>query len=81
MPTRCKFTCTSKRQYQHWDRAKGYLYEYEFSVVTSGSEENSRFFAATPSGTLKVGTVTDASFVVGADYYLDLESCAAGAVA
>lgn len=72
--TRCKFTCTSKREHKHWDRAKPNLYEYEFTAVTSGSNENSQFFAATPSGSLKVSTVLDGSFEVGADYYLDLSA-------
>ena len=72
MTTRCKFVCQSKREYKHWDRAKGNLYEYEFSAVTSGSEENQQFFEATPSGSLKVSTVRDGSFEVGRDYFLDL---------
>lgn len=79
MTVRCKFTCISKREYKHWDRAKGNLYEYEFSAVTSGSEENAQFFEATPSGTLKVGTVKDGSFEVGQDYYLDLTPAAVAA--
>jgi len=76
MTVRCKFTCTSKREYQHWDRSKGSIYEYEFNAVTSGSGENAAFFAATPSGSLKVGTVADGSFIVGQDYYLDLSPAA-----
>ena len=72
MTVRCKFTCTSKREYKHWDRAKPNLYEYEFSAVTSGSDENKQFFEATPSGSLKVATVRDGSFEVGQDYCLDL---------
>lgn len=74
MATRCKFFCSSKREYPYYDRNKPNVFEYEFSAVTSGSEENKQFFASTPSGTLKVSTVTDNSFVVGKEYYLDLFS-------
>lgn len=72
MTVRCKFTCTSKREYKHWDRTKPNLYEYLFTAVASGSEENQKFFAWTPSGEVRVSTVRDGSFEVGQDYYLDL---------
>ena len=68
---RCKFTCQSKKQYVGWGTNKT-LYEYEFTAVTTGSDENKAFFAATPSGSLKVSTVTDDRFIVGAEYYIDL---------
>jgi hypothetical protein len=70
--TRCKFTCISKREYPNWTPGQANLYEYEFSAVTSGSDENKAFFAATPSGSLKVSTVKDGSFQVGQAYFLDL---------
>lgn len=72
MTTRCKCVCTSKRQYKNWDRNKPDLYEYEFSPVTSGSEENKAFFYATPSGSVKFSTVSDATFEVGTEYYFDI---------
>lgn len=68
---RCKFACISKREYRGW-RNHSTLFEYEFTAVTGGSEDNSKFFAATPSGVLKVSTVTDGSFEVGKEYFLDL---------
>lgn len=72
MATRCKFICVSKREYKDWPASKPNLYEYEFSVVTSGSDENKTFFAYTPNGSLKVSTVKDGTFEVGKEYYMDL---------
>jgi hypothetical protein len=69
--TRCKFVCTSKREYQGWG-GHARLYEYEFNAVTGGSDDNQKFFAATPAGSLKVSTVTDGTFEVGKEYFLDL---------
>lgn len=68
---RCKFVCASKREYTGWG-AHRRLFEYEFHVVVGGSEDNSKFFAATPAGSLKVSTVTDGSFEVGKEYHVDL---------
>lgn len=74
MQVRCKFVCTSKREYRGWDGSTHSrpLYEYEFSAVTSGSKENATFFAYTPAGSLKVSTVTDGRFAVGQEYYVDI---------
>ena len=72
MATRCKFTCLSVTKRKHWNKEHPFNYEAEFSAVTSGSDENDKFFAATPSGTLKVSTIVDDIFVVGNDYYLDI---------
>lgn len=70
---RCKFKCVSKTERQHWNHAKGgKLFDYAFDAVTDGSEENRAFFEATPNGALRVGSVVDGSFEVGAEYYLDL---------
>lgn len=43
----------------------------QFSAVTSGSEENDKFFSYTPSGQLNIGTVRGDHFEQGKDYYLD----------
>lgn len=68
---RCKFECITKTERKGWgDTAK--VYEYEFMAVTSGSDENKAFFAATPSGSLKVGCVRDDQFEIGKQYYLDI---------
>lgn len=68
---RAKFYCSAVRKHCHWDRAKGFLYEAEFSVVASGSEENKSFFEATPSGSVKLSTVKEDMFVPGQEYFLD----------
>lgn len=73
MTTRCKFICQSKREYLGWGgNPVPSFYEYEFSVVTSGSDENKAFFASTPTGSLKVSVVRDGTFQVGQAYYLDI---------
>lgn len=66
---RAKFTCSSVRKYRHWNQ--GFLYEAEFTAVTSGSAENESFFASTPSGIIKISTVRDDLFVPGQDYYVE----------
>jgi hypothetical protein len=72
---RCKFVCTSKREYKIY--SDGFAYEYEFSAVTGdGSEENKSFWKWTPAGKLTVSVVTDGRFKVGASYFLDLSEAA-----
>lgn len=68
---RCKFLCTSMAKVVGWSGHE-FLYSYDFQAVQQGSEENKRFFAATPAGNLKVQTVTSDRFEVGKAYYLDL---------
>lgn len=49
----------------------GIVYDCKFSVVSSGSDENKKFFASTPSGSLSLVSVRDDLFEVGKEYYLD----------
>lgn len=69
---RAKFRCDemTKRK-AGWPGGVPFHYEYSFSAVTSGSEENESFFAATPNGEVKLRTVRDDLFEVGNEYYLD----------
>lgn len=69
--TRAKFHCNSVTKRKGWSGTPEFLYEAEFSVVTSGSEENKNFFASTPSGNIKIGTVRENQFEVGKDYFID----------
>jgi hypothetical protein len=80
MVVRAKFECISKTQRSAlglWDpKTQGaghnrYLYDYEFQVVTSGSEENKEFFASTPGGQVHLTAVRGDLYVPGAAYYLD----------
>lgn len=79
MNTRAKFQCTSVKKYKsaRWDEtgqkmiADGFLYAYEFQVVSSGSEENKKFYASTPTGSMAMSAVRDDLFVPGEYYYLD----------
>lgn len=67
---RCKFSCNTVKKTT--DREHGFLYTYEFSAVYSGSEENKKFFAYTPSGSLNVGAFKDDLFEPGKEYYIDI---------
>ena len=49
----------------------GLLYSYKFHVVTGDSEENKKFFASTPSGSLSFSALRDDYFEVGKEYYFD----------
>jgi hypothetical protein len=48
------------------------VYSYEFNVVSSGSEENKKFFAATPSGSMSFSALRDDLFEIDKEYYSDL---------
>ena len=72
--TRCKFHCSSvtKTSYRQGDGSEKMLYTADFFAVTEGSEENKKFFAWTPSGSLKLGTYKEDLFQPGGEYYLDI---------
>ncbi len=76
---RAKFTCTSVTKYMGSafnPETKVYeqrpVYNYKFSAVTSGSEENKAFFASTPSGSIELSAIRDDLFEPGKEYYLDI---------
>lgn len=68
--TRAKFQCTAVTKRKGWSGAP-FVYEAEFSAVMGDSEENKAFFAASPSGNIKLGTVRSDHFEVGKSYYVD----------
>lgn len=78
---RAKFRCNAvtKREGSIYDAKTsqshmGFLYYYEFYVVTGNSgenPENNLFYASTPTGTLTLGAVRDDLFIPGKEYYLD----------
>lgn len=70
--TRAKFVCTEVTKSKYWDPTKGeFLYSAKLVPVTYGSEENLKFFEATPSGSISIGTFTDEHFIPGKSYYVD----------
>ena len=69
--TRCKFECVSVTKRKGWG-GHPLVHDAEFLAVTSGSEENKTFFAATPTGKLNVATVVPDMFEVGKSYFLDI---------
>ena len=78
---RCKFTCVSITKRKAWVGAPSeFIYDTEFQAVTNhdtassraAANENVEFWAATPSGMLKLGTVRADHFEVGKNYYLDI---------
>lgn len=71
-PIVCKFRCDQVTLSKHWDKSKGMIYSATFSPVTGGSEENAAFWAATPSGKLEVGCVTNRDFEPGKEYFVEI---------
>lgn len=71
---RCKFICQDVRKAfsRGNDGEKRFVHTARFTPVYSGSEENKRFFSATPSGQLEIGTYLPDCFEPGREYYLDI---------
>lgn len=72
MSIRCKFRCQSVTKRTRWNKPEEFLYDAKFNAVTDGSEENKKFFDATPSGTFEVSSILPDAFVPGKEYYLDI---------
>lgn len=76
MPTvRAKFVVESVTMSKHWDKAKPPIKTVKLRpVVGGGSEENAKFYEATPAGQIELGTINAeaaAQFELGAEYYVD----------
>jgi hypothetical protein len=77
MNVRAKFTCVEIKKAMggtYDERGKyvpGVLHGYRFNPVVGDSEENKKFFASTPSGSIELHSVRDDLFELGKDYYLD----------
>lgn len=78
MRTRAKFTCVGVTKRRGWGE-HAFVYEAELQAVTrtdvaptrDSAEENARFWAATPAGTIKLSTLAADHFAVGATYFVD----------
>jgi hypothetical protein len=77
-PIRCKFLCVAAGAEMGWGDQK-LLWSYRFQAVVDGSEENKRFWAATPSGSVELHSVQADVFAVGREYYLDFREVGDGA--
>ena len=79
---RAKFICMSieRRMSYHWNSITIEHEEREMRTVTltpvsGGSEENKRFWNASPAGTLQLGMINleaAEAFDIGKEYYLDI---------
>ena len=71
---RAKFKVSSITQTAHWGKPGQLIYSLTLSPVTSGSDENRRFFEATPGGEIKLSVVSadvGIHFPVGMEVYID----------
>lgn len=72
MTVRAKFKVEEIRQ--HWWGAGKDVCTIVLHPVTSGSEENKAFYAATPNGKIELTTINAeaaATFKLGAEIYID----------
>ncbi len=79
MTVRAKFVVQSITRQKGWS-GNAEVQTIKLNPVSSGSEEDKKFFAATPSGTVELGVVNpDAGnyFELGQAYYLDFTKAAA----
>ena len=75
--TRCKFMVTKKSEiaYRTYEGKIERQVELTMQPVTGGSDENDKFFAATPSGEFKVGVIDPAAvadFNPGDEVFVDI---------
>ena len=71
---RAKFTCVEVTKLQAWGtsvREKKFMYRAKFTPVIQGSDENKKFYALTPGGSIELATYEKDHFVPGVEYYVD----------
>lgn len=75
MNVRAKFYCSSVTKKVHWERnsdgSTKYVFDAQFHPVTGTTDENKKFYAATPSGQLNLVSILPDAFEPGKEYYLD----------
>lgn len=73
MTTRAKFTVVSITRQQGWAGHKE-IQTVRLQPVTGNSEENKRFYAATPGGAIELSAIPEAvgaEFDIGDEFYVD----------
>lgn len=79
MTVRAKFVVQSITRQKGWG-GHAEVQTIKLSPVTGGSDEDKKFFAATPSGSCELGVVVPEAgnyFELGQTYYLDFTKAAA----
>lgn len=77
MSVRAKFKCESIER-SRWQDGKE-VHTVKLSPVYGGSEENKKFYAASPCGKIELGTLNPeaaAAFELGKSYYVDFTPAA-----
>lgn len=73
MTVRAKFKVQSITRQANWN-GPGELHSIKLNPVTSGSEENKQFYAATPGGEINLSVVPASvgeQFNIGGEFYVD----------
>lgn len=81
MSVRAKFKCHTITEREGWNGVK-LVRDVKLIPVTSGSDENKRFYAATPGGSVEIACANAeaaAQFVIGREYYVDFTPADGGA--
>ena len=66
-----KFRCTGVEKKESWRGAsEKFLYAAKFIPVGDNSEENERFWEATPAGSIEMSSILQDAFEVGQEYYV-----------
>lgn len=71
--TRAKFVCQSVSKSKHWNGSSEnkFLYTAKLNPVTGNSDENKKFWEATPSGQIELTSILTDAFEPGKEYYVD----------
>lgn len=73
MTIRAKFRVISVTRSAGWNGVKE-MHTVKLQPVAGGSEENSRFYGSTPSGSIDIGMVLESvgkQFDIGQEFYVD----------
>ncbi|HEX9996518.1 MAG TPA: hypothetical protein VGB45_05185 [Abditibacterium sp.] len=69
---KAKFRCTEVAKTEPFYGVQAdFLYTAKLQPVTTGSEENKKFYAATPGGNISLTSILPDYFVPGKEYYVE----------